>query len=384
MDEEQKFPTCTPLQIRTCTERIHANLSDCNCDVECEKIEYDMRMSYSDVIAESVMQRFDLSADYVVDNVSIVNLFMQSMAYERHEQQKQLQTADLLSNIAGSMGLFLGMSTVTLLEIFIYLFKSVWGTVNTERQKQFMEAMMEEESERRQSLVIVEEPQPEQLIATDEAKDHVRRISHRRQSKRVSIVPLRIHLDRRGSTHPLLEDTEQTTSSHVKYLTPPRFSIHGAPSRRNSTMETTIGHMLPDFHSPRRSFASAALSRRQSLLEGAGEILPTRRGSTALTPHLHRRPSAIVTTAPSRRSSAQQNDDTIHLALNSLQEAEWNKEIPIGYCSRNSPWILSYKQAIELSELDPYTREHLPEDFDAAHASAEKIRRILEQEFREG
>lgn len=46
------------------------------------------------------------------NNISVVNLFMQSMAYERHEQQKQLQTADLLSNIAGSMGLFLGMSTV--------------------------------------------------------------------------------------------------------------------------------------------------------------------------------------------------------------------------------------------------------------------------------
>ena len=37
------------------------------------------------------------------------------------------------------MGLFLGMSTVTLLEIFIYLFKSIWGAVNTDRQKQFEE-----------------------------------------------------------------------------------------------------------------------------------------------------------------------------------------------------------------------------------------------------
>lgn len=42
-------------------------------------------------------------------------------------------------NIAGSMGLFLGMSTVTLLEIFIYMFKSVWGAVNTDRKKQFEE-----------------------------------------------------------------------------------------------------------------------------------------------------------------------------------------------------------------------------------------------------
>ncbi|VDN23138.1 unnamed protein product [Cylicostephanus goldi] len=80
MDEKNKFTICTPLQIRICSERIHGkykanffelidnrkaqeflylgNLSDCNCDVECEKIEYDMQMSYSDVITESVTQRF--------------------------------------------------------------------------------------------------------------------------------------------------------------------------------------------------------------------------------------------------------------------------------------------------------------------------------------
>lgn len=42
-----------------------------------------------------------------------MSLYFSHVAYERIEQQKQLQTADLLSNIAGSMGLFLGMSTVS-------------------------------------------------------------------------------------------------------------------------------------------------------------------------------------------------------------------------------------------------------------------------------
>uniref|UniRef100_A0A0K0D2P8 Amiloride-sensitive sodium channel n=1 Tax=Angiostrongylus cantonensis TaxID=6313 RepID=A0A0K0D2P8_ANGCA len=114
-------------------------------------------LNVSDV---SVCQPNDIQRN----NISVVNIFMRSIAYERHEQQKQLQTADLLSSIAGSMGLFLGMSTITLLEIFIYLFKSVWGIVNTERQKQFMDAMMEEENERRQSVVIVEETSINRLL----------------------------------------------------------------------------------------------------------------------------------------------------------------------------------------------------------------------------
>ncbi|VDM84895.1 unnamed protein product [Strongylus vulgaris] len=63
-----------------------------------------------------------------------------------------------------------------------------------------MEAMLEEENERRQSLVIVEEPQPEPSIAEEEPEPKERAPRpHRRQSKRVSIVPLHIHVDRRGS-----------------------------------------------------------------------------------------------------------------------------------------------------------------------------------------
>ncbi|PIO64388.1 hypothetical protein TELCIR_13985, partial [Teladorsagia circumcincta] len=91
-------------------------------------------------------------------------------------------------------------SQVTLLEIFIYLFKSVWGTVNTERQKQFMEAMMEEENERRQSVVIVEDPH-RQLSTGEEPADDDAAHTRKRHSRRVSLVPLHIHMDKRGSTN---------------------------------------------------------------------------------------------------------------------------------------------------------------------------------------
>ncbi|EPB74254.1 hypothetical protein ANCCEY_06637 [Ancylostoma ceylanicum] len=244
------------------------------------------------------------------------------MAYERHEQQKQLQTADLLSNIAGSMGLFLGMSTVTLLEIFIYLFKSVWGTVNTERQKQFMEAMLEEENERRQSLVIVEEPQPEKTNEEEE-KSHEAN-SRRRASKRVSIAPMHIHVDRRGSVAlPLLSQQRHGSAQHYSLLSPRKSLASGATGRRGSTMETTMGGLLPNFQSPRKSIAVGMLNRRESAMEGAGEILPVRRGSAAVAPHSHRRPSSVVLTAPGpgRRLSVQQNDDTIHLAVMSRRRS---------------------------------------------------------------
>ncbi|TMS35126.1 hypothetical protein L596_002589 [Steinernema carpocapsae] len=139
---------CTPLQITECYQR-NASVVNlfCDCPIECFHMDYFILPSYT-------LLDFEGSDD---SRLSQVSIYMKEISYEHHEQQKQLQMADLLSNIAGSMGLFLGMSTVTLLEIFIYLFKSVWGTVNTERERQFVRAMIEEEAERRQSLVIVEE-----------------------------------------------------------------------------------------------------------------------------------------------------------------------------------------------------------------------------------
>lgn len=44
---------------------------------------------------------------------------------------------DLLSWIAGYMGLFLGMSCITLLEIFIYLLKLTCGLNDSKRYKEY-------------------------------------------------------------------------------------------------------------------------------------------------------------------------------------------------------------------------------------------------------
>lgn len=41
------------------------------------------------------------------------------------------------------MGLFLGMSCVTLLEIFMFLFKSVWGTINSTRHKEYYNSLLQ-------------------------------------------------------------------------------------------------------------------------------------------------------------------------------------------------------------------------------------------------
>uniref|UniRef100_A0A8R1EKP9 Uncharacterized protein n=1 Tax=Caenorhabditis japonica TaxID=281687 RepID=A0A8R1EKP9_CAEJA len=163
----------------------------CDCPSECQLLKFDIENSYS-LVSHSTKKQIDDTNWISTSDISHINLYYGHVAYERQEQQKQLQTADLLSNIAGSMGLFLGMSTVTLLEIFIYLFKAVWGTVNSTRQKQFVDAVAEEERDRQQSIVIIQSSNSDRNNMYDAKSAN----NEERKSSRNSI---HIHLDRRNS-----------------------------------------------------------------------------------------------------------------------------------------------------------------------------------------
>uniref|UniRef100_A0A0N5CAS8 Acid-sensing ion channel 1 n=1 Tax=Strongyloides papillosus TaxID=174720 RepID=A0A0N5CAS8_STREA len=150
---------CSPLELYNCMKKITGNHNylNCECNVECFRIEYPVHTSYSQLhyTSKHLNNIYNVTKEYFNNNYVGMVIYFREITYELHEQQKQMQTADLLSNIAGSMGLFLGMSTVTLLEIFIYLFKSVWGNVNKDRQTQFTEAMLEEYAEENNNEMIV-------------------------------------------------------------------------------------------------------------------------------------------------------------------------------------------------------------------------------------
>ncbi|KAE9547814.1 hypothetical protein FO519_008973 [Halicephalobus sp. NKZ332] len=135
----------------------------CNCSVECEKTQYITQVSYSNIKFSQEEKKIigENEINYAKENYVGILLYMKEMNYEHHEQQRQVQTADLLSNIAGSMGLFLGMSTITLLEIFIFLFKSIWGTVNTERQKQFVKSIIQQEEGEKNTIILPEDQKSE-------------------------------------------------------------------------------------------------------------------------------------------------------------------------------------------------------------------------------
>ncbi|VDM74470.1 unnamed protein product [Strongylus vulgaris] len=127
-DSQARRP-CTLTETALC-RRKQRLAKDCHCPVECEEMDYrSLAVSY-----KKKSQR----------NLSSIEIQMESRHLRLDEQLKRIKPVDLLSTsptflgyVAGSMGLFLGMSCVTLLEIFIYLFKSVWGVFNDQRHKTY-------------------------------------------------------------------------------------------------------------------------------------------------------------------------------------------------------------------------------------------------------
>ncbi|VDO26580.1 unnamed protein product [Haemonchus placei] len=106
--------------VRTCSL---VEMGICGRQVECERLDYSNAM---------VSYRKKNRQSY-----STIEIFVRSRRLQTDQQMKRIKAVDLLSYVAGSMGLFLGMSCVTLLEIFIYLFKSVWGVFNDQRHKSY-------------------------------------------------------------------------------------------------------------------------------------------------------------------------------------------------------------------------------------------------------
>ncbi|KAF6085367.1 acid sensing ion channel subunit 3 [Phyllostomus discolor] len=55
------------------------------------------------------------------ENVLVLDIFFEALNYETVEQKKAYEVSELLGDIGGQMGLFIGASLLTILEILDYL-----------------------------------------------------------------------------------------------------------------------------------------------------------------------------------------------------------------------------------------------------------------------
>nr|XP_057904300.1 acid-sensing ion channel 2 isoform X1 [Doryrhamphus excisus] len=123
---------CTPEQYKDCAEPALAKLSaaessSCMCRTPCNVTRYNKELSMvkipSKTSARYLQKKFNKSEKYISDNILVLDVFFEALNYETIEQKKAYEVAGLLGDIGGQMGLFIGASILTILELFDYAYE---------------------------------------------------------------------------------------------------------------------------------------------------------------------------------------------------------------------------------------------------------------------
>ncbi|XP_070800512.1 acid-sensing ion channel 3 [Pituophis catenifer annectens] len=131
---------CSPEQYKECADPaldflVENDNSFCSCQTPCEMVRYSKELSVvkipSKASAKYLAKKYNRSEQYIMENLLVLDIFFEALNYETIEQKKAYEVASLLGDIGGQMGLFIGASLLTILEIFDYLYEpfSSYGQV---------------------------------------------------------------------------------------------------------------------------------------------------------------------------------------------------------------------------------------------------------------
>ncbi|KAI2650673.1 Acid-sensing ion channel 1B [Labeo rohita] len=101
-------PYCTPEQYKECADPaldflVERDNDYCVCETPCNMTRYGKEL----------------------ENILVLDIFFEALNYETIEQKKAYELAGLLGDIGGQMGLFIGASILTILELFDYLYEVI-------------------------------------------------------------------------------------------------------------------------------------------------------------------------------------------------------------------------------------------------------------------
>ncbi|KAF0033098.1 hypothetical protein F2P81_015388 [Scophthalmus maximus] len=163
-------PYCTPEQYKDCAEPALAKLSsvessNCMCRTPCNMTRYNKELSMvkipSKTSARYLQKKFNKTEKYITDNILVLDVFFEALNYETIEQKKAYEVAGLLGDIGGQMGLFIGASILTILELFDYAYEVV--------KDRLLELLSRDDEE---------ESHGEDVSSCDPVANHTESISH--------------------------------------------------------------------------------------------------------------------------------------------------------------------------------------------------------------
>ncbi|XP_078662551.1 acid-sensing ion channel 2-like isoform X3 [Branchiostoma floridae x Branchiostoma belcheri] len=129
-------PVCTP-KMYECAYGKLLKVTEgdlCACRSPCHNVQYNVKLSTLKLRPKSVaeVQKMDSEDDFemshkeIHDNILVLNVYYESLNYELIQQMPAIETEGLLGDLGGQMGLFLGASFLSLVEIFEYLMDELY------------------------------------------------------------------------------------------------------------------------------------------------------------------------------------------------------------------------------------------------------------------
>ncbi|NXM66999.1 ASIC1 protein, partial [Serilophus lunatus] len=127
-------PYCTPEQYKECADPaldflVEKDNEYCICEMPCNMTRYGKELSMvkipSKASAKYLAKKYNKSEQYIGENILVLDIFFEALNYETIEQKKAYEVAGLLGDIGGQMGLFIGASILTVLELFDYAYEVI-------------------------------------------------------------------------------------------------------------------------------------------------------------------------------------------------------------------------------------------------------------------
>ncbi|WKX92789.1 hypothetical protein Q1695_010657 [Nippostrongylus brasiliensis] len=160
------MPMCTPYQTFQCIDqhiRTQINGTDyfhmpqCQeCKIECNSLIYHAYNSYGQGFSHGALKWLnrknpEWSKAHMRANFLTVNVFFRDMAHTEYKQVQATSLTEILSDIGGNMGMFLGMSLITVTEISLFMSKIGWIAFS-KRRRDYLFNKKKRELEREKQL----------------------------------------------------------------------------------------------------------------------------------------------------------------------------------------------------------------------------------------
>ncbi|OXU30358.1 hypothetical protein TSAR_015887 [Trichomalopsis sarcophagae] len=104
---------------------------NCRCYPGCFEINYSTEISQSMLMAtfDIPVEYFKNDAEYFEKNIALVHIFFIDDSYMKYSKNQLYGFAELLSNTGGLLGLFMGFSLLSVIEIVYYFFIRIWWRI---------------------------------------------------------------------------------------------------------------------------------------------------------------------------------------------------------------------------------------------------------------